>query len=69
MLNEHKVKGENSKITEIREMFSEALSHTNLDLRTIDTEPMMGMVIGGESMAAIGFKEPAIKNLAEGGSC
>jgi hypothetical protein len=66
VLNEYKARGEYSRITEVKQMLSEALSYTNLDLRTTDTGPLMGMVIGGESIATIGFKEPTVRNLAEG---
>ena len=66
VLIEHKARGESSKIGEIKAMISKAVCHANLDLRAIDTEPLMGMVIGGEATATIGFKEPAVKNLAEG---
>jgi hypothetical protein len=66
IINEYKAKGEFSQIAEIKKMLSDVLNLSNLDLRTIDTEPLMGMVIGGESVAIIGFKEPALKHIAEG---
>jgi hypothetical protein len=65
-LNEYNRCGNKMAVAQTKQMLAQAISHKNLDLRVADTKPLMGMIIGGESIATIGFKEPWSKNLAEG---
>jgi hypothetical protein len=65
-LRNHAARGETKAIDEARQMLREALRHPNLDLKYGNTEPMVSIVIGGDAVAVIGFREESTKKLTEG---
>jgi len=66
VLKKNRDKGNNSMIQEFENMLLHALTHDNLDLRTTNTDPLTGLVIGGKKKAIIGFKDAPVANITEG---
>jgi pyrimidine deaminase RibD-like protein len=66
VLKGYDAKGEYNQIDEARQMLRNALQFPNLDLRYADTEPVISLVMGGDSIAVIGFREDLAKKLTEG---
>lgn len=56
----------NKQLQTVKKMLKRALEYENLDLRTTYTGMTIGLVIGGNETAIVGFKDPSVSNITEG---